>query len=168
MKRLPAITFLALLAASSLPLAAAAAITQWTSTAAGCTVAPNGPGTMNVGGGVTYDNISTSLVSIQLVCNVAPTANSNAPDYASLTVGYSNVTTRDEIQAEVLEIDPGSGKRVSSSCVAANPATPTSGTATCRLEPFTFNFSKYFYEVVITISRTADTESPQANGVSLH
>jgi hypothetical protein len=158
----------ALLPAFALPLSASEPITHWTSTAAGCTVGPNGPGPMTLGGGVTYDTISTSRVGIQLICNVVPTGGSNTPEYASLSVGYSNVTAVGEIRAQVVEIDPNTGEVVSSSCVAENATAPRSGTATCALGRFTFDFAKSFYQVVITIKRASPAQSPQANGVRLN
>jgi hypothetical protein len=84
-----------------------------------------------------------------------------------LTVGYSNTTSKDMVQAQVMEIDPATGQAVSTSCIAANPATPASGTASCSLGRFSFDFSRFFYQVLVTISRTSDTQLPQANGVSL-
>ena len=159
---------LCLVAVLCLPMSAAAATIYWTSSAAGCNVAPGSPATEDLSGvGVTYAAGSTSTASISLVCNVVPTDGTNSPAWTTLTLGYSNVTAAGQVFASVSEAD-GTGVSRAVSCVAQNPATPTSGTVTCTLGTFAFDFTRYVYTVGITIGRSASTQHPQANLVSLN
>jgi hypothetical protein len=160
---------LALSLAITLPLASTAATIFWTSTAAGCVVAPGSPATTIVsGGGVTYQGGSTSTSTITLICNVVATDNTNAPAYTTLTLGYAAVAANDQVQAFVDEINLSTGAIQAMSCVAANPApAPAGGTTTCGLGMFTFDFSHFAYQVVINITRASSTQSPQANAVTL-
>ncbi|HXO42255.1 MAG TPA: hypothetical protein VN999_12445 [Thermoanaerobaculia bacterium] len=159
---------LTLAVALALPLAAQAVTIYFTSTAAGCVVEPGSPPTVDLGGGgVTYSGGTTSTASILLVCNVVDTDGTNTPPWTTLTVGYKNIAANGQVTATVNEIKPD-GTFVASSCTASNPATPTSGSATCNLGTFTFDFTQFAYQIVISITRSLSTQSPQANLVALN
>jgi hypothetical protein len=155
-------------AALGLPLSAHAATIYWTSTAAPCAVEPGSPATVDLGGGgVTYSSGTSSTASITIVCNVVDTDGTNTPPWTTLTLGYKNIAASGQVTASVNELRPD-GTFVAQSCTASNPASPTSGSTTCSLGTFAFDFTQYAYQVVIILNRASSFQSPQVNTVSLN
>lgn len=163
---------LPLLVLATLSLLAAPVATfahHWTSTcSSGATIDESSLSLYAVQGpSLFFASGQTGVVQARYNVTNTVTRNDSTPPYSTFELGYTDTSSLGSVTAVLWEVDPCTGV-IEHICEIISVDSPEPTCLTCSFPTNSFNFTTNLYYVIVTLSTSSTTVSPQAHSLRIY